>query len=629
MPEDSRVPIILGRPFLATARAMIDVFNKKITLMKKFRKLLANEEPDSFLSRGLEKSIDQSDLEGCEPVECKTNNDSDSDEPIWRITSINTPYLVMQEIAKPVDVEREHLYAASANEIDEKKPELKDLPHHLEYAYLHGDKSFPIIISSELSEKEKISLLQDAKPRLIRWVLLLQGFDIEIKDKRGAENLAADHLSRLKNPDLGTFTKEEIADEFPDEQLMDNIMRRCVAGNEIFDILAHCNSGPTRGHHSASVTGRKVYEFVFFLPSIFKDAKDYVMRCDACQRSGNISSRSEMPHNNIQVCLQVLQKKDGIFLSQDKYMFDILKKFGLSYVRSMIGSLMYLIASRPDIMFVVCACARHQVIPKECHLHAVKRVFKYLKENLPLPQRLISWQCKKQTIMDTSTTEAEYVAAASGYGQVLWIQNQLLHYGYNFMNTKIYIDNNSAICIVKNPVYHSKTKHIEIRHHFIRDCYEKKLINVDHIHTDDNVADLLTKAFDVGRIAPPSAPHQKDTRDAIVVPENRSTTLRIKHGVATLAPEQAVLRHGQRGPTCLTSTLKPAAGGNILEQRKVPADCSSIIKSKSNRSSLQSLPKQDHSLLLDKQNISSLSSRSRKSGGAKFVTCGGARLYLD
>ncbi|GKF54919.1 hypothetical protein Tco_0165259, partial [Tanacetum coccineum] len=116
-----------------------------------------------------------------------------------------------------------------------------------------------------------------------------------------------------------------------------------------------------------------------------------------------------------------------------------------------------------------------------------------------LGRRLISWQCKKQTIVATSTTEAEYMAAASGYGQVLWIQNQLLDYGYNFMNTKIYIDNNSAICIVKNPVYHSRTKHIDIRHHFIRDCYEKKLINVDHIHTDNNVADLLTKPFDVGR----------------------------------------------------------------------------------------------------------------------------------
>ncbi|GJU11805.1 putative ribonuclease H-like domain-containing protein [Tanacetum coccineum] len=201
--------------------------------------------------------------------------------------------------------------------------------------------------------------------------------------------------------------------------------------------------------------------------------------------------------------------------------------------RSMIGSLMYLTASRPDIMYAVCVCSRFQVTPKTSHLNAVKRIFKYLKgkphlglwyprespfdleafsdsdyggSNLDrksttggcqfLGQRLISWQCKKQTIVATSTTEAEYVAAANCCGQVLWVQNQLLDYGFNFMNTKIHIDNESTICIVKNPVYHSKTKHIEIRHHFIRDCYEKKLISVEKIHTDLNVADLLTKPFD-------------------------------------------------------------------------------------------------------------------------------------
>nr|GEY59938.1 uncharacterized mitochondrial protein AtMg00810-like [Tanacetum cinerariifolium] len=134
--------------------------------------------------------------------------------------------------------------------------------------------------------------------------------------------------------------------------------------------------------------------------------------------------------------------------------------------RSMIGSLMYLTTSRPDIMFAVYACARHQVTPKECHLYAVKRIFRYLKSYLKLGlwypkespfdlvaysdsdygsatqdrksttgccqflgRRLISRQCKKQTIVATSTTEAEYVAAASGYGQVLWIQNQMLDYG--------------------------------------------------------------------------------------------------------------------------------------------------------------------------------------------------------
>ncbi|GJT57714.1 putative ribonuclease H-like domain-containing protein [Tanacetum coccineum] len=261
--------------------------------------------------------------------------------------------------------------------------------------------------------------------------------------------------------------------------------------------------------------------------------------------------------------LQVKQKKDNIFISQDKYVGAILKKFGFTKVktastpmetqkpllkdedgeevdvhmyRSMIGSLMYLTSLRPDIMFAVCAYARYQVNPKVSHLSAVKIIFRYLKGQPKLglwyPKdspfdlvsytdsdyagasldrksttggcqflgcRLISWQCKKQTVVANSTTEAEYVAASSCCGQVLWIQNQLLDYGYNFMHTKIFIDNNSTICIIKNPVFHSKTKHIEIRHHFIRDCNEKKLIQMVKIHTDKNVADLLTKAFDVSR----------------------------------------------------------------------------------------------------------------------------------
>ncbi|GJV14968.1 putative ribonuclease H-like domain-containing protein [Tanacetum coccineum] len=130
-------------------------------------------------------------------------------------------------------------------------------------------------------------------------------------------------------------------------------------------------------------------------------------------------------------------------------------------------------------------------------------------------------KCKKQTVVVTSTTEVEYVAAASCCRQrmkmdemtklpttVMYnecfknsqrIQNQLLDYGYNFMNTVINIDNNSTICIIENPVQHSKTKHIEIRHHFIRDCNAKKLIQMVKIHTDHNVADLLTKGFDAGR----------------------------------------------------------------------------------------------------------------------------------
>ncbi|GJS86415.1 putative ribonuclease H-like domain-containing protein [Tanacetum coccineum] len=152
---------------------------------------------------------------------------------------------------------------------------------------------------------------------------------------------------------------------------------------------------------------------------------------------------------------------------------------------------------------------KFQVTPKTSHIHAEKRIFRYLKGQPKLGfrkstiggccqflgKRLISWQCKKQTIVANSTTEAEYVVAANCCGQMLWIQNQMLDYGFNFTNTKIYIDNESTICIVKSLVFHSKTKHIEIRHHFIRDSYEKKLIQMIKIHTDHNVADLLTKAF--------------------------------------------------------------------------------------------------------------------------------------
>ncbi|GJX30444.1 hypothetical protein Tco_0238523 [Tanacetum coccineum] len=122
--------------------------------------------------------------------------------------------------------------------------------------------------------------------------------------------------------------------------------------------------------------------------------------------------------------------------------------------------------------------------------------FKILKRIGPVAYKL---ELPEELMVANSTTKAEYVVVANCCGQVLWIQNQMLDYEFNFMNTKIYIDNESIICIVKNPVFHSKTKHIEIRHHFIGDSYEKKLIQVIKIHTDHNVADLLTKAFDVSR----------------------------------------------------------------------------------------------------------------------------------
>ncbi|GJU37060.1 putative ribonuclease H-like domain-containing protein, partial [Tanacetum coccineum] len=233
--------------------------------------------------------------------------------------------------------------------------------------------------------------------------------------------------------------------------------------------------------------------------------------------------------------LQVKQQPDRIFISLDKYVANILKKFDywsirtastpiesnkplvkdedgedvdVHVYRSMIGSLMYLTASRLDIMFAVCACARFQVTPKASHLNVVKRIFRYLKHqpklglwyprDSPFVLEAFSDSDYVGASLDRKST-TEYVEAANYCGQVLWIQNQMMDFGFNFMNTKIHIDNESTISVIKNPVAHSRTKHIKIQFHFIKDCYEKRLIEVIKIHTDSNVADLLTKGFDVIR----------------------------------------------------------------------------------------------------------------------------------
>ncbi|GJW96718.1 reverse transcriptase domain-containing protein [Tanacetum coccineum] len=146
---------------------------------------------------------------------------------------------------------------------------------------------------------------QDAKPRLIRWILLLQEFDIKIRDKKGVENLAADHLSRLENPDLRKLTRAKIRDLFPEERLMtisgkDN-EPWCVVGDEATQILRQCHSGPSRGHHGITTTARKVFKAGLYWPNIFRDVRKLVQSCDACQRAGNIYARDETPQKYIQV----------------------------------------------------------------------------------------------------------------------------------------------------------------------------------------------------------------------------------------------------------------------------------------------------------------------------------------
>nr|AAN05371.1 Putative retroelement [Oryza sativa Japonica Group]AAP53179.1 retrotransposon protein, putative, Ty1-copia subclass [Oryza sativa Japonica Group] len=286
-----------------------------------------------------------------------------------------------------------------------------------------------------------------------------------------------------------------------------------------------------------------------------------------CKEFGDMMSRefemSMIGELSFFLRLQIKQLKDGTFLSQTKYIKDLLKRFGLEDAKpiktpmvtnghldldeggkpvdlklyhSMIGSLLYLTASRPDIMFSVCMCARFQVAPKECHLVAVKRILRYLKHSSiiglwypkgakfklvgysdsdyagckvdrkstsgscqMLGRSLVSWSSKKQNSVALSTAEAEYVSAGSCCAQLLWMKQILLDYGISFTKTPLLCDNDSAIKIANNPVQHSRTKHIDIRHHFLRDHVVKSDIVISHIRTEDQLADIFTKPLDETR----------------------------------------------------------------------------------------------------------------------------------
>ncbi|GJW83724.1 reverse transcriptase domain-containing protein [Tanacetum coccineum] len=298
--------------------------------------------------------------------------------------------------------------------------ELKDLPPHLEYAFLEGDDKLPIIIAKDLSVEEKAALIKDEvdkakvdviaklphpttvkgvrsflghvafemlktklieapiliapdwdlpfelmcdasdfaiEGKMLRWVHPSSEFKFKVIDTKGAENLTADHLSRLENPYENVLDPKEINEKFPLETLnmvtfcgdsstpwfadyanyhagnfivkgmssqqknkffkdvkhyfwddpylfkicADQMIRRCVAGQEVVDILTACHSGPIGGHYGANYTAKKVFDSGFYWPMIYRDAHDLVTRCDTCQRQGKISQRETFapPQNSI------------------------------------------------------------------------------------------------------------------------------------------------------------------------------------------------------------------------------------------------------------------------------------------------------------------------------------------
>nr|GEU59791.1 hypothetical protein [Tanacetum cinerariifolium] len=252
-----------------------------------------------------------------------------------------------------------------------------------------------------------------------------------------------------------------------------------------------------------------------------------------------------------------LQIKEGIFFNQSKYIKEMLKKFGLksskpmktpisldtklnkdeecelvdsTKYRGVIGSLLNIMASRPDIMFSVCLRAHFQEDPKTSHLEAVKHIFRYIKGTMHLglwyPKEndketiiyadsdhardyvdlksisgiytfvgccLTSWFWKKHTALAISTTDAEYVSAGKACQQALWMKQALIDHDIRLDDIPIMCGNKCAIDLSKNLVKHSRTKHIKIRHHLLRDNVQKRHISIEKFSSEDNIIDILTK----------------------------------------------------------------------------------------------------------------------------------------
>ncbi|XP_074289375.1 uncharacterized protein LOC141614529 [Silene latifolia] len=465
MAEDVHIPIILGRPFLHTAGAIIDLGRGRLTLVL----------GDDRITFDLEKSLKQPMIEEtCNRIDIidLTVDDSLSlnlDRDPLEIALLTDPAIEMSSWSPEVFAVEKLLTGEECKEnkvsslgspskaAKVQKPELKPLPSHLKYVFLDTCEMNPVIVNASLTENQLSALLvvlrthkkaigysiddlqgispdfcmhriyleegqrpsvqglnkllfqlllsslligiyrlklcatpinyattekeliavvyaldkfraylvgskvtvytdhsalkhllakKEAKPRLIRWILLLQEFDLSIRDKSGAENVVADHLSRLR------FDGEDVIDDsFPDDHLLaitantpwfadfanylvggilppdlsyqqkkkfvhdlkryfwddpylfrecaDGIYRRCIQESEVYAILSHCHSFSYGGHHGPSRTFAKVMQSGFFWPTILKDATTFVRSCDACQRTGNITQRHEMPQTGI------------------------------------------------------------------------------------------------------------------------------------------------------------------------------------------------------------------------------------------------------------------------------------------------------------------------------------------
>ncbi|GJS85668.1 hypothetical protein Tco_0752209 [Tanacetum coccineum] len=203
-----------------------------------------------------------------------------------------------------------------------------------------------------------------------------------------------------------------------------------------------------------------------------------------------------------------------------------------THYHGMVGTLMYLTTSRPDLTFVVCICARYQANHTKKHLHAVKRILKYIRGTFNrglwypkdssialtayvyadhagcqdtrrstsgsmqlLGDKLVSWSSKRQKSTAISSTKAEYIAMSDCCAQILWMRSQLTDYGLRFNKIPMYYDNKSAIALCCNNIQHSRSKHIDIRFHFIKEQVKNVVVELYFVNMEYQLADIFTKAL--------------------------------------------------------------------------------------------------------------------------------------
>ncbi|PRQ33949.1 putative RNA-directed DNA polymerase [Rosa chinensis] len=297
--------------------------------------------------------------------------------------------------------------------------------------------------------------------------------------------------------------------------------------------------------------------------SLYVDDLIYTGNDDAMMREFKDSMMKEFDMSDLGkmryfLGLEVQQLQDGIFISQKKYAMDVLRRFGMeksnavlnpivpgfkiskdesgievdgTFYKQLVGSLMYLTSTRPDLMYAVSLIARYMSQPTELHLMAAKRVLRYVKGTVGfgilykkeasgvltaytdsdyagcledrkstsgyafmMSSGAVAWSSRKQPIVTLSTTEAEFVAAAACACQAIWMKRVLKMLGCEGDKcTTVFCDNSSTIKLSKNPVMHGRSKHIGVRFHFLRDLSKEGVVQLVHCGSQEQIADVLTK----------------------------------------------------------------------------------------------------------------------------------------